>query len=53
MAQQTDAPDSGNITDVFTPDDWDRIIERVVQKVEERVVDEQSRRGRIFDSHIF
>lgn len=53
MTQQPVGNGSGNITDEFTPDDWDRIIERVVQKVEERVTDEQTRRGRIFDSNIF
>lgn len=52
MAQATGS-NRPNVTDEFTPDDWDRIIDRVVEKVEEKVLSEQNRRGRVFDSNIF
>lgn len=48
---QSGMPD--NLTDHFSPEDWDRIVLRVVAKVEEKVSDDLMRRGRRFDSDMF
>ena len=45
-ADQTPEGNSRAISDMFTDADWDQIVERVVHRVEERVVDEMARRGR-------
>ena len=41
------------VADALTPREWDELVDLVVDRLEERVLDELARRGRRFSPGVF